>query len=100
MRQPLLPVFRDQLALLVQLIHVILQRQGYHVRIQSIDHCPGLFAATAMRLLHGDIVAGLGFPVFGKGLVVLLIELPGRIVGHIEQIDVVGPGRVRQPGQA
>ena len=38
-----------------------------------------------MRLLNGDGVAGLGLPVLVERLVVLFVELAGRIVGDIEQ---------------
>ena len=38
-----------------------------------------------MRLLDGDGLARLGLPVGGEGLVELLVELAGRIIGDVEQ---------------
>jgi len=44
----------------------------------------GLGARSAVRLLDGHRLAGLGFPVGGEGLVIGLVELTRRIVGHVE----------------
>ena len=45
-----------------------------------------------MRLLDGDVVAGLGLPMARKRLVEILVQLAGRVVGHVEQGDVRGEG--------
>ena len=38
-----------------------------------------------MRLLDGDVVAGLFLPVGGEGLVVGFVELARRVVGDVEE---------------
>ena len=85
LRQAGLPVLRDQLAELVQLVDIASQGQGYHVSFQTIDHRTGLFARTAVGLLKGHGFVAGGGPVLVKRLVVLGIKLTSRVVGRVEQ---------------
>jgi hypothetical protein len=41
-----------------------------------------------VRLVDGDVVAGLDLPVLGKSGVELLIELPRGVVGDVQEGDV------------
>jgi hypothetical protein len=45
-----------------------------------------------MALVDGDGVARLLLPVVGKELVVLLVELAGGVVAHIEQVQIGSAG--------
>ncbi|MOA39848.1 hypothetical protein D3C78_1616600 [compost metagenome] len=45
-----------------------------------------------MRLAHHHVITGLGLPLLGKGTVVFLEQLAGRIVGDVEQADFGGIG--------
>src|SRR5271154_5855221 len=49
-----------------------------------------------MALADEDRIAGFALPIRGKRFVVLLIELPRRIIGDIQQLD--GGGRQREGG--
>ena len=66
-------------------VDVIGQGEGDDVGLQSVDDRAGLLARSAMRLLDRDCLAGLRLPVFGESLVEILIQLPRRIVGNIQQ---------------
>ena len=41
-----------------------------------------------MRLLDGDGLAGVGLPLGGEGVVEVLVEFAGRVIGDIEQRGV------------
>ena len=41
-----------------------------------------------MRLLDGDIIAGLCFPVLGECFIEFLIKLSRGVVGNVQQLDV------------
>ncbi len=86
-RQTLLPAGVDQLLVQVEGIDVTRQCQGDDIGLQAIDHRAGLLAGATMGILDAHVFAGLGLPVLGEGGVVLLVELTGRIVGHVEQLD-------------
>ena len=43
-----------------------------------------------MSLLYGYIITRLSFPVRGEGLVVVNVEFPCGIVGHVEQFIFLG----------
>ena len=66
-------------------VDVVSQGQGDNVGLQSIDHRAGLLAGAGMGLLNGDRLAGLRLPVFGEGLIEILIQLARGVVGNIEQ---------------
>jgi hypothetical protein len=85
LRQALLPVLGQQLAELADLVDVAGQGQGHHVGLEAVDHRAGLLARAAVRLLHGHRLVALGLPVLAERGVVLLVQLAGRIVGHVEQ---------------
>ena len=70
------------------------ERQRHDIGVEAVDDRAGLLARAAMRLLDRDVFAGLGLPVGGEGLVEVLVELAGRIVGHVEQ-RLVGECRVQ-----
>jgi hypothetical protein len=94
----LLPVVRDQAAF-ADSIDVIGQGQRDDVGGQAVDDGTRLLAGAAMRLLDGDVVARLGFPLAREGLVEILVQLARRIVGHVQQGDVRGQGgRLAQGG--
>ena len=80
-----LPVRGQQLALGCDRVDVVRQREGDHVGRQSVDHRAGLFAGAAMRLADRQILAGLLLPVLFEGLVVVVVELAGRVVRDVEQ---------------
>jgi hypothetical protein len=45
-----------------------------------------------VRLLDGDVVAGLGLPLAREGLVEVLVQLARRIVGHVQQGNIGSEG--------
>jgi hypothetical protein len=90
-RQALLPVVRDQAAF-ADSIDVVGQRQRDDVGLQAVDDRTRLLAGAAVRLLDGDVVAGLGLPLAREGLVEVLVQLARRVVGHVQQGDVGGEG--------
>ena len=98
MRQLFLPVGRQPRAILHQRVGVTRQCQRGYVSVQAVDDGPGLLARTAMALLDADVLACLGFPVFGKGGVEFDIQLAGRVVGDIEQLDRLGLGDCTEAG--
>jgi hypothetical protein len=59
--------------------------EGDHVRLEAVDDGARLFAGAVVRLLEVDVLAGLLFPVFGKGRVILLVKLASGIVGNVEE---------------
>jgi hypothetical protein len=91
-RQFFLPVRRQQLVL-GDFIDVVGQGQRNHVGFQAVDHSAALFAGTAVRLFDLQNVAGLGFPLFGEGGVDILVQLTGRIVGHVQQRNLCRQSR-------
>ena len=91
--QAALPVLGQLVGLLGDGVDVGGKRQRHHVRIEPVDHGAGLLARAAVRLLDGHGLAGLRLPVLGEGLVELLVQLTGRIVGHVQQRRVGGRGR-------
>ena len=62
MGEALLPVFRNQLRLVVDLVDVVSERQSDHIRIETVDDRPRLFAGTAVGLLDDDPFPGF-FPL-------------------------------------
>jgi hypothetical protein len=86
-RQTLLPVRRYEPGV-GDGIDVVGKGQRHDISLEALDHGAGLLAGAAVRLVDGDGVAGLGLPVFGESIVELLIELPGRVVGDVQQGDV------------
>ena len=60
------------------------KRQRHDIGVEPVDHRSGLLARTAMRLLDGHSLAGLGLPLGGEGGVELLVELAGRVIGDVE----------------
>ena len=85
MRQALLPVERQQLALRGDLVDVARERQRHHVRGQSVDDGARLAAGAAVRLADAHILAGGLLPVLREGDVDVFVELARRIVGRVEQ---------------
>ena len=88
MRQALLPVLRDQLAVGVQRVGVAGQREGGDIGVEPVDDAARLLARSAMRLFDRDVLAGLGLPVLGEGGVELDVELARRVVRDVEQLDL------------
>ena len=84
-RQARLPIRRQELGLLSNLINIIGQGQGYDIGLKAIDHGTGLFAGAAMALVYHKVLADPGLPIIGKGGVYVLIELAGWIITDIEQ---------------
>jgi hypothetical protein len=72
-RKPLLPVFSDEAALLVQRIDVGRQGKRRHISLQTINNRTCLLSGAAMRLIHLNCIPGLLLPVLGKSFVVLRI---------------------------
>ncbi len=85
-----LPVGRQRPCLLGDLVDVVGQRQGDHVGLQAVDHRAGLLARAAVRLPNGHVLSGLALPVGGELGVEVLVELPRRIVRHVEQRHRLG----------
>jgi hypothetical protein len=82
--------------MLVELIHIARERKRHNIGLKAIDHRAGLLAGAAVRLLDGDVIARLRFPVLGKGDVVVLIKFASRIIGDIKDRDV---GRICTSGK-
>src|SRR5690606_22220692 len=64
-----LPVLREQLGRIGDRIDVVSEGERDDIGGEAVDHGACLFAGAAMRLLDGDVVAGLRLPVGGEGLV-------------------------------
>ena len=56
--------------------------------LRDDDDGARLFARSAMRLLYGEGLTGLGLPIPDEGLVELLVELACRIIGDIEEFGI------------
>ena len=97
--EALLPIGLD-LAGLGDLVDVALKRQRHHVGFQAVDDGAGLLARAAMGLLDGDVLAGLGLPILGEGLVDGFVELTRRVVGDVEQGGVGKHCARRDRGQS
>ena len=98
MRQAALPLPGEEASPLRNGVDVIGQPQCDDVGWQPVDDRSCLLARAAVRLLHGDGVAGLALPVARKGDVVLLIQLSRGIVRDIQECHVFG-GRQRRDAQ-
>ena len=98
--QALLPIQGQEPPFLGQGIDVIGQGQGHHIGLEAFQHGPGLFAAASMGLVDGHLLARAGLPGSGEGPVEGLVELPGGIVGHVEEGGRTGrEGRARHQQQ-
>ncbi len=83
--QTLLPVGGEKPAVGGNGIDVVSQRQGHDVGFQTIDHRTRLLAGRAMRLIEIYGLAGLFFPDLAEFLIEFLVELPRRIIRHVEE---------------
>ena len=94
----LLPVGRNEAAVLGELIDVAGERQRHDVGLEAVDHRARLLARAAVRLLDRDVFAGLRLPVLGEGGVELLVELARRIVGDVEKLTAcAAPAKPARP---
>jgi hypothetical protein len=84
MRKSYQPVGWNERRLFRDGINIVRQRQGHHVSFQAVDDGPCLFARPSMGLLDRHLLTRLGQPVLGKGRVKLLVQLPGWVIGHIQ----------------
>src|SRR5690606_16882885 len=94
--QPRLPVGGNLAGDAADLVDVEGEGEGHHVRLQAVDHRPRLLAGAAVGLLDVDIPSGFFLPVFGEGGVVLPVELPGGVVGDVEDLLALRRGGVAQ----
>jgi hypothetical protein len=85
MRKPTLPIGRQSTGLLVNGINIVGQGQRHNIGSQTVNHRPALFARTTVGLADNHGFTGLRFPVAGKGSIIFLKELAGRIVGGIQE---------------
>ena len=90
LRQALLPGGVEQAAVLGDGVDVVGQGQRHHVGLQPVDDRAGLLARAAVRLLHGHVLAGPGFPAPGELHVEVRVELAGGVIRDVEQRDL-GP---------
>lgn len=98
-RQAFLPVLGQRLAELGDFVDVAGQGQGHHIGAQAVDHGTALLARTAMGLLDLHVVAGVRLlPETGELGVVVLVQLTGRVVGHVEQLVILGNGGTGKHG--
>jgi hypothetical protein len=67
------------------------------VGLEAVDHRPRLLAGAAVRLLDGQVLAGLLLPVLRECRVELLIQLARGIVRDVED-GGVGQSRARGIG--
>jgi hypothetical protein len=68
--------------LLVQHLHVGHLIECDDVCLQSFEHRAGLLGGAGMRLVDGDVGAGVGLVFRGKRLVDVGIELTRDVVGR------------------
>ena len=80
-----LPILGQQ-ALRGNGIDVIGQGQGNHRGLRTIDHAAGLLARSAVRRMDRHILAGRLLPVLGESDIIFLIQLSGRVVGHVQKL--------------
>ncbi|MNY05567.1 hypothetical protein D3C86_1382920 [compost metagenome] len=98
-RQAFLPVGRQGFAELGDFVDITGQGQGHDVGTQAIDHRPTLLARTAVGLLDFHGVTGVVLlPELDEFGVVVLIQLAGRVVRHVEQLVVLGNGGTGKKG--
>ncbi len=98
-RQALLPVGREQRCPSSAMrVDVAGESERHHVGLEAVDHGAGLLARAAVRLLDGDVLAGLSLPMLRERGIEFLIELAGRIVGDVEELG--GISRCRKTGEA
>ena len=81
-----------------QFVDVVAEGEGHDIGFQAVEHGAGLLARTAVRGLDLDVFAILRLPLPGEGRVHVLVELAGRVVGHVEQGEVGGEDRLDQCG--
>ncbi len=99
-RQALLPVGRQQIAVVVQRVDIRGDAERGDVGVEAIDDFARLRGRPAMRLLDRDRLAGFCPPVGGEFLVELSVQLTRRIIGNIEQLGRRGMrGECAQGGQ-
>ena len=67
------------------LIDVGREREGHDVRIEPVDDGASLAAGAPMRHSDGDPVVSLAPPFLVEFLVERAVELPGGIIGHVEE---------------
>ena len=83
LRQRVLPIGGQQLALRGDGVDVIGQRQRGHVCFQAINDGAALLARAAVAHAEGHFTAGLLFPVRGEGGVDGLVQLARGVVRHV-----------------
>jgi hypothetical protein len=94
-----LPVLRQGLAELGDFVDVAGQGQGHHVGAQAVDHRTALLARATVGLLDLDLVVRVRLlPVLDEFGVVLLIQLAGGVIGHVQQLVVLGDGGTGKHG--
>jgi hypothetical protein len=72
--------------LIVQQLHVCHLIEGDDISLQPLEDRAGLLGRAGMRLIDGDVGAGVGL-VFGvKGLVDVRIEFARHVIGDIEDV--------------
>ena len=64
-------------------LHIPLQCQRRHIRLQAVRHLKRLLARTSMRLYHRHILPGLLLPVIRKQCIVRFVQFSGRIVRDV-----------------
>ena len=105
-RQSFLPAGGDEVAAFVQRVDIRRERECDHVRLQSIDDRASLLARAPVRLLDRHLRAGRVFVMLAERLIEIGVQLARRIVGHVEQPDVLvigvlflAPPQLRRAGK-
>ena len=84
-RQLLLPVRRQRLAALRDLVDVVREAERHHVRLEPVDHRTRLRSRPAVRLLDLHLLPRAPLPLPRERGVDVLVQLARRIVRHVEQ---------------
>ena len=94
--QSLLPVGGQELALVGDRVDVVREPERHHVGLEPVDDRARLLARAAVRLL--DLrPSGWSSPssLWRTASLIVGVELARRIVGDVEQLDLLGAGRGR-----
>jgi hypothetical protein len=81
-----LPICDDQVALIVQHLDIGDLVERHHIGLEPVEHGARLLRRTGMRLVDGEVLAGVRLVFRNEFLVDVRVELPRNIVGHIEDV--------------
>ena len=89
--QPALPVRRDEVALVVQHLHIADLVEGHDVGLETFQDGAGLLRRTLVRLVDDNLLAIVGRgPVADESRVEVCKEFPRHVDGRVEDFAIGG----------